>query len=170
MLRMAGAILLSGGAALMGLCAVRYMDVRVHHLRMVIHGLETILREMDYRLAPLPELLSLAAKETESNSAEFFAMCAKGAEHLNGRSFQEVWEQAAEASELRLEQEDLELLEQLGGILGRYDRENQRQALEKAMDRLGKQCGKAVEQRGNLGRVYTVLGLTAGAFFVILLI
>lgn len=170
MMRLVGAALLSGGSVLLGFCAVRHMDRRVGDLGWLVTGLETMIRELDYRLAPLPELLDRAAGETEGSAALFFRLCARGAEHLNGRSFRTVWCQAAEAAQLRLEQPDLALLEQLGGVLGRYDGDSQCKALRASAQRLEEQRRQAAEQRGRLGRVYGILSLTAGAFLVILLI
>lgn len=170
MIRLLGAVLLTGGAALLGLCAVRHMNSRVNDLRYLIQGVESMLRELTYRLAPLPELLQFAQTQTEGRVALFFDLCAQGAEHLNGRSFQTVWEQAAEASQMRLEQPDLQCLEQLGSVLGRYDGDSQRKALEAAAVRLEEQHSMAEEQSRRFGKVYSVLGLTAGAFLMILLI
>lgn len=170
MIRMVGAALLTGGSALLGVCAVRHMDSRVNDLRQLTAGLETMTRELDYRLAPLPELLEQAAEQTGGRVERFFSLCAQGAGHLNGRSFLSVWRQAAEAAQLRLEQTDLAFLEQLGGVLGRYDGETQRRALDTAIARLEEQRAAAAEQSCRLGRVYRVLSLTAGAFLMILLI
>lgn len=170
MMRLIGAALLTGGSALLGICAVRHLNSRVDHLRQLITGLEVVIREMDHCLAPLPELLAQAAKQTDRNVSVFFDLCAQGAEHLNGRSFQTVWNQAIEAGQLRLEHADLSLLEQLGGILGRYDGESQRKALQTTVDRLEEQRAEAASQSSRLGRVYSVLSLTAGAFLLILLI
>ena len=170
MIRMVGAVLLTTGSTLLGLCAVRHMDRRVEDLRQLIMGLETITRELDYRLAPLPELLERAAEETGGRVARFFRLSAQGASHLNGRSFHTVWRQAAEAAQMRLEQSDMALLEQLGGVLGRYDGESQHRALAAAVSRLEEQHTQAAEQCRRQGRVYSVLGLTAGAFLMILLI
>lgn len=170
MMRLVGIALLSAGAVLLGMCAVLHMNNRVNELRQLVAGLETMLRELDYRLAPLPELLRQAAEQTRGRTAAFFELCARGAEHLNGRTFQSVWNQALEAGQLRLEQSDLDVLEQLGGILGRYDVESQHKALETVLARLEEQWSEAAEQSKRLGRVYGVLGLTAGAFLMILLI
>ncbi|MGN0986066.1 MAG: stage III sporulation protein AB [Candidatus Enterenecus sp.] len=170
MIRLAGAALLAAGSGLLGLCAVHRLDGRVWDLRQLILGLETMIRELDYRLAPLPELLERAAAEAEGEVSQFFSLSARGASHLNGRTFQAVWRQAAEAAQLRLDQTDMALLEQLGGVLGRYDGESQRRALALAVDRLEERRVQAGERRARQGRVYGVLGLTAGAFLMILLI
>lgn len=169
-MRLVGAVCLAGGSALLGFCAVEHMKSRVRDLRRLLAGLETMLRELDYCLAPLPELLCRAAEQTDGRVKLFFELCAKGAEHLNGRTFQAVWDQAAEAAQLRLERDDLLLLEQLGTVLGRYDRNSQHRALAGAITRLEDQCGRAAEQSRQLGKVYGVLGITAGTFLLILLI
>lgn len=170
MTRLIGAVCLAGGSALLGFCAVEHMNSRVRDLRQLLAGLEVMLRELDYCLAPLPELLCRAAEQTAGRVKLFFELCAKGAEHLNGRTFQLVWNQAQEAAQLRLERDDLSLLEQLGSVLGRYDRDSQHRALTGAIARLEEQWGRASEQSKQLGKVYRVLGITAGTFLLILLI
>lgn len=170
MIRLAGAVLLTGGSAALGFGAVRHLENRVRDLRELVAGLELMERELGWRMAPLPDVLSRAAAATEGRTALFFSLCAQGAEHLNGRPFCKVWRQAAEASQLRLEAADLTLLEQLGNVLGRYDGESQEQALSAAVRRLEEQQGEAVSQRNRLGKVYGMLGVTAGIFLMILLI
>lgn len=170
MIRMVGAALLAGGSAMLGVCAVRHMNSRVKDLNQLLIGMETMARELDYRLAPLPELLRQAAAQSDGRASMFYDLCAQGAEHLNGRTFQTVWCQALEAAQLRLERGDVELLEQLGGVMGRYDGESQRKALDTAMARLEARQSAAADQSRRLGRVYSVLSLTAGGFLMILLI
>ena len=170
MIRIIGAGCLAAGAVLLSTCAVRYLRQRVCDLAQLLRGLEVIRRELDYRLAPLPELLKEAAEQSEGRPALLFRLCANGAEHLNGRTFYTVWSQALEASQLSLEQADLSILNQLGGVLGRYDGENQRQALESVLEKLEEQHREARERKNKMGKVYGVLGLTTGAFILILLI
>lgn len=169
MIRLLGAALLACGSAALGFGAVGRLDGRVDDLRGLMSGVELMERELGWNLSPLPQQLRRAAGETQGRPAQFFSLCAQGAEHLNGRPFHQVWREAAEACQMRLERTDLELLEGLGGVLGRYDGDSQRRALSAAAQRLEEQLAQAVEQRGRLGRVYGVLGLTAGAFLMILL-
>lgn len=170
MIRVVGSFFLAAGAVLLGSCAVGHLKGRVSELQSLILGLNTMLRELDYRLAPLPELFEYAACQTVGHASEFFRLCAQGAEHLNGRTFQTVWKQAVEAGQLRLEQSDLTILMQLGGFLGRYDGEGQRQMLKQVIEKLELQRQSAQEQSCRLGKVYRVLSLTAGAFVLILMI
>ena len=58
----------------------------------------------------------------------------------------------------------------LGEVLGRYEADSQRQALEHARQALEREEQRAQEERRRLGRVYQALGLSGGAFLVILLL
>lgn len=170
MIRLIGSVLLAGGSAALGFGAVRRLDGRVRDLRGLEAGVEILQRELGWRLAPLPDALVRTAEGTAGRAAQFFQSCAQEALYLNGRSFQQIWRETAESSKMRLEREDMELLEQLGAVLGRYDGDSQRQALEAAGARLAQRRAGAVEQRGRLGKVYSVLGISAGLLLVILLI
>lgn len=170
MTHLIGAALLTAGCGAVGLGAVGRLDGRVRDLRELAAGLDALQRELGWRLAPLPAALGVAAGETHGRTASFFERCAQGAEKLDGRLFQQVWRECLETCPLRLEREDRELLEQLGPVLGRYDGDSQRRAIEDALTRLERQIAQAGENRRRLGRVYGVLGITAGLFLTIVLI
>ena len=61
------------------------------------------------------------------------------------------------------------LLQEAGDVLGRYDGESQRQALEGLLRGLEGQAAEAAEMARRLCRVYLALGLAAGLFCLILL-
>lgn len=170
MMRLVGAACLACGAIAIGLGAIAHLEGRVKDLRGLLAGLECIQRELSWKLAPLPEALSLAAQQGKGSTGTFFSLCAQGAQHLRGRTFAQVWQQAVEASQLRLEAVDTQLLEGLGTVLGQYDGDSQRLALEHTRGQLEEQLAQAVEQRGRLGRVYGALGVTAGAVLMILFV
>lgn len=170
MIRLVGAVLLSGGAAALGFGAVRHLERRVRDLNMLSAGLAVMKRELSWKLTSLPELLTRASQETKGQVSDFFRLCSIGARHLNGRPFRQIWEQGMESVRLQIEPEDLAVLQQVGGVLGRYDGEHQRQALEEAIARMDERRRAAADRRNRMGRVYGTLGLTAGAFLVILFI
>ena len=170
MMRLVGVVLLVAGCGAVGLGAVSRLDGRVRDLRELAAGLEVLQRELGWRLAPLPEALKRAAEEAHGRASFFFSRCAQGARELNGRPFQQIWREALESCCLRLDGDDRALLGQLGMVLGRYDADSQRQAIEGVAARLDRRQVQAAEERQRLGRVYGVLGMTAGLFLVILLI
>jgi len=169
-IRLAGAVMLAAGSVFLAAGAIAGLKQRVADLYQLISGLETVLRELDYRLAPLPELLRLAAGQTQGAVARFFSLAADGVDRPERGSFQELWRAAAKESRLCLDKEDLLLLHQLGGVLGSYDGENQCRALQMTLTRLEEQHRVAQERSGRLGRVYGVLCVSAGAFVLILLL
>ena len=165
-----GAALLIMGCGGLGLSAVNRLDSRVQDLRGLSAGLEILQRELGWRLSPLPRALEAAAEGTHGRAAQFFAFCAQGVKQLAGASFQTLWNKGLEQCPLRLSREDRALLEQLGPILGRYDGDSQRQAVENVLSGLSSRLARAEDDRRRLGRVYGVLGVTAGLFLAIALI
>ena len=170
MIRFLGAALLVAGCGGLGLSAANRLDCRVRDLRELSAGLEILQRELSWRLAPLPEALEAAAGGTHGRAAQFFAFCARESKRLAGAPFRTLWSRGLERSPLRLSREDRVLLEQLGPVLGRYDGDSQRQAVENVLTGLGRQQAQAEDDRRRLGRVYGVLGLTAGVFLALVLI
>lgn len=170
MTRLLGAALVVAGGVSLGLCAVAWLDGRVRDLGELAAGLDALQRELGWRLAPLPQALDGAAKAVRGPAADFFTLCAQRARSPDGRAFQEIWRDSLDASPLRLKGEDKALLERLGGVLGRYDGDSQRLALEAAAAGLRTLQGAAADDRSRLGRVYGVLGAAAGLLAVILLL
>ncbi len=170
MIRLAGAALLALGGLGLGLAAVERLTGRVNDLRELERAVETLERELGWRLAPLPEALERAAEGASGRVARFFRLCAGEAVSTRGRPFREVWVECISAAQLCLRREDAAVLEELGGVLGRYDGDSQRQALERTAARLGSQLELARERRERLGRLYGILGVSGGLLLVILLL
>ena len=169
MIRFLGAALLTAGCGGLGLSAVSRLDGRVRDLRELAAGLEILQRELGWRLAPLPRALEAAAGGTHGRAAQFFGFCARESKQLAGASFRTLWNKGLEQGSLRLSREDRALLEQLGPVLGRYDGDSQRQAVENVLAGLSRRQAQAEDDRRRLGRVYGVLGITAGLFLTLML-
>ena len=169
MIRLLGAMLLSGGASALGLLAAAQLNRRVQSLRALLSALELLERELSYRLTPMPALLGELTRRSPPPVNGFFARCLDGLSTLGERTLSDLWNEALEAVPMYLAEEERQVMRELGGILGRYDGEGQRESLGLARARLGQQLSAAAEERTRLGRVYSVLGLTAGTVLVILL-
>ena len=170
MIRAAGACLLMAGCGALGLGAVGRLDGRVRDLRELSAGLDILQRELGWRLSPLPGALETAAAGVHGRAARFFTFCAQGAETLDGAPFRALWQEGLERCHLVLDREDRALVEQLGPILGRYDGDSQRRALEDAAAGLRALQETAADDRRRLGRVYGVLGVSAGLLLAIFLL
>lgn len=168
-MRLLGCTFLLCACGGLGLGAARGLKLRVVQLRTLLGALEEMERELRCRLTPLPELLAGLGERTPGAAGRFFTLCAGGLDELEG-PFSRVWDRALEDGGLCLEEEDRQLLTELGGALGRYDAASQCEAIAQARSRLGENLAAAAERRDRLGRVYGVLGLTAGAFLTIILL
>ena len=76
---------------------------------------------------------------------------------------------ALETVSLPIKEEDRQILRETGEILGRYDGESQRLALEGLLARLEENLHQARADQERLFRVYLALGMTAGLFGCLLL-
>ena len=170
MIRLVGAALIVAGCGALGLCGVRRLDGRVRDLGELAAGLDALQRELGWRLAPLPQALEAAAGAARGPAEQFFAQCARRAGEADGVPFQQVWQDGLDAAPLRLAAGDRALLARLGPVLGRYDGGSQRLALEDGAAGLRTLQGEAADDRRRLGRVYGVLGVTAGLFLAIVLL
>ena len=170
MLRLAGALLLVGGAAFLGFSAAAGLGRRVRSLRSLLGALELMEREIAFRLTPMPDLLDALSARTPPPLSAFFARCRDGLGALGEKDLGQLWREGLEEAPMGLADEELALLAELGEVLGRYDGEGQRAALERTRLALEETLRRAEEDKSRQGRMYGVLGLTAGAFLVIMLI
>ena len=170
MMRLMGAALVVAGCGALGLRAAARLEGRVRDLGELAAGLDPLRRELGWRLSPLPDGLEAAGRALHGPAADFFAQCARRARAPDGQAFQEVWRAELDAAPLRLKPEDRALLERLGPVLGRYDGDSQRLALEEGAAGLRALQGAAADERNRLGRVYGVLGVTTGLLAAIVLL
>lgn len=170
MLRLLGSVLLMAGAVGVALGLIGKLTARLALLRALVQALEWVERELLFRLTPMSVLLKTLAERKESPAAPFFGAVYRGMAHLNETPLSRSWSEAAEEHLAPLTDEERAVVSGLGLILGRYDGEAQRAALGQAVETLKVCCGEAKSEKLRLGKVYGVLGVTAGMFLVVLLL
>lgn len=170
MLRAAGALLLAGGAGMLGFAAAGELGRRVNTLSALVGALEWMARELAFRLTPMPELLEGLAGKASPPVDLLFAYCREGLKNLGVVPLAQLWREGLRLPALGLGQRELAVLDGLGDILGCYDGEGQLAALEQARGELERTLEEAREERRRLGRVYQTVGAAAGAVLVILLL
>ena len=170
MSRLLGAVLLVTGFTLMGIGAQQRMHGRIKDLNGLICGLESMQRGLASREESLLSMLCGASNCTQGRPAGFFRALQSGLIALDGNSFARLWNETLIGSGLFCEGEDLEILGQLGGVLGCCDGESQLAALGEAIGALTTARKEAKEQSQTKGRVYVTLGVSCGLLLVILLI
>lgn len=170
MIQLMGGLLLFCGSTAIGLGAAGALRKRTQALSSFLGGLTIMEAELQFHLTPMPDLLEKLAREAGGAAGAFFALCRKGLGHLEDTPLSLIWQEALQSRAGMLTEGDREVLEQLGAILGRYDLEGQLSAIGAAKQRL-EECRRQAETRQTtLGRMYSVLGMTAGIMSVLLLI
>lgn len=170
MLKFAGALLLLCGCVGVGMQQVRKMDRRVTVIRSLLRALETLERELSFRIPLMEEMLSAAANAAEEPTCSFLLLCKDQLKENTGTTFANIWNNAAKEKFFFLKKQELDPVCALGEILGRYDCEGQKQAIRQTCAALEDILVNAESERKNRGRVCKVLSTVIGAFLVILLL
>lgn len=170
MLKLFGAVLLMGGAAAIGFSAAAGLRAHASCLRTFVIALEQIERELNFRLTPLPVLFHKLARSSGAPADYFFALCEKGIARLDEKPLYEIWREALDKAGLPLEQDEKLALAELGSVLGQYDSDGQRAAIFEVRERLAVFFKRAEDERNRLEKVYGALGLSAGAFLLLVLL
>lgn len=170
MLKLLGAVLLMGGASAIGFSAAAHLRARVNCLRSLERTLEFMERELAFRLTPVPALFSSLARSAQEPASTFYKLCVKGLENLGEKPLNVLWGEALEYAKLPLQDDEARTLAELGDVLGQYDGEGQREALALTRERLTHFLERAEEERGRMEKVYCALGLSSGAFLLLVLL
>lgn len=170
MLKILGVLLVVGSAGTLGVLAAANLQRRVSALRAVIGALELAERELSFRLTPIPELFATLERRALPPAGRCFGRCLEALDRLGEESLGTLWKGAVEETLPDLSPRDRETLSALGEVLGRYDGAGQREALSLTRAELSRALEGAEADRDSRGRMYTALGLTAGAFCAVLLL
>ena len=171
MLRVIGAFMVAGGAAALGFGAAFRLGKRVDILSGLINAVDVICSELAFSLMGLPELFAVLEKQSPAPINRLFALCLGQLSQLGERSFSDIWKQAVwECLGGELTREQYAAVVELGLILGRYDARGQLEALGQARKRLERLYNGALHERAERGRLYGVLGASAGAAVAIILL
>ncbi len=170
MLKVVGSVMLLLGCVGAGFLRVRNMDKRIEMIRSLLYALETMERELSFRVPLLEDMLSTVANSSNEMIRNFFSACKKEMNENTEKLFVEIWVQAAKKWLIYLKNRDLDTIFVLGRVLGRYDCDEQRRAILQTHNLLEQSLRDAEEERSGQGKVYKVLGAAAGALLIILLL
>ena len=169
MVRLLGAVLVAAGAAWLGFGAAAEIGERVRALSDMAGGLAVLEQELELSGAPLPILMSHAAERSRGCARELFTACAGGLEDLEREAFSALWTRNLWEQKL-LGEAGRSLMLPLGDVLGRCGWQDQRERIAHVRHRLEELASEEEARQRREGRVYRVLGLSGGAFLVILLL
>ena len=169
MVRLIGAVLVAAGGALLGFQAAAGLRRQVRAVRQTEAGLALLERELELNAPPLPYLLKWGASHSDGPARALFQGCVRGLDNLDREDFSTLWRRLV-GEQNWLPPEGQAILSPLGDILGRYESDRQREALSAARRRMEELAVHLEADSRRQGRVYQALGLSGGAFLVILLL
>ncbi len=171
MIKAIGAILLAGGAALIGISASSELTARVRTLAMFCRALEIMRSEIAEMLSPLESILQKLAREMPEPFCGFFSECAEEMKRRGDIPFGIIWKkQLSHNAALTLGAREKEELVSLGNVLGRYSADEQRISIERTLRTLESILTVADSDRKRLGGLYAKLGIICGISVVIVFI
>ncbi|GHU91472.1 hypothetical protein FACS1894202_12980 [Clostridia bacterium] len=162
-----GAVLLIAGAMFCGGSAARRLSERTKVLTSLTSAIGFIRAEITFGYTPLPivcEKLTGAYGELRA----LFEPCA--GDITSDLGFEPRWQSAINAANFPLKTDERETLRELGGVLGRYDAESQRAALERAESRFAAFADLARLEQREKSRLYGFMGAAAGIALTILIV
>lgn len=169
MVRLMGAVLVAAGAAWLGFGAAAGIGERVRALSDMAGGLAVVEQELELSGAPLPLLVGQAASRSRGCARELFSDCGSELKELEREDFPTLWGRLV-LKHRELGEEGQRLLLPLGDVLGRCGCGEQKQRVACVRQRLEELAAREMERQRREGRVYRALGLSGGAFLVILLL
>jgi len=166
-----GIVMVILAPSLMGFSRALKLRARARFLADFISVLEIMRAEICTRLTPLPELIGMLSKSAPNSCREFFTRLYRGMERLSEECFSRTW--TDEVKILRktvLTDEEFEIVNSLGAILGRYDSQEQKASIDAAIARLSVLADEARIQSGVQGKLWTGLGVAMGIIITIVIV
>lgn len=170
MLTVVGIVLIIVGCAGIGLSANGRMTRRVAALRSMSAALELLGHELDFRLAPLEEVFSSASQRVTEPASAVFRSCAEKLRTEDRQLMSDIWSLALRAKLPELEPREIECLQRVGAVLGRFDAQRQQSVVSAAAEQLEEYLREAADERNRKGRLYGTVSAAAGLFLVIILL
>ena len=171
MLKLLGVCLIVCGCSGLGWYAVTGYLVRLRMLEEAEQALHFLYGEIEYSGCDMIELLDKLALRG-GYFCSFWSGMAGGLKGYDGQCFFKHWQQEIrKIPEIRnLQEEDLELLMEVGENLGNMDRYTQLHTLEIFQERLHVIIGQAREEYHDKAKVSLVVGVTMGCLLALVLI
>lgn len=171
MLRWLAAAVIVGVCTLLGVNASGRSRQRVKALTGLISSLEIMKSEISSSLTPLPEIIKLLREQTREPAAELYRRCYELMNTRRARAFRETWRRAlSESDSLCLLDEEEQALLELGMLLGRYEPQQQSEAIDRTQKRLELFLQLEEKEQAEKSRISAALGAGAGITLAMILL
>lgn len=158
-----------GASTSIGLLMSKKYKNRVMELREIKNAINTLETKIKFTYEPIPEIFKEMSVTLEKNIAKIFE---KASKYIEENTTKEAWERAIEETkiDLNLNNEDINIIQNLGNMLGKTDAPGQISKIKVTSDFIDVQIIKAEEERKKNEKMYRSLGTIVGLSIVIILI
>ncbi|QDW74245.1 hypothetical protein FND36_09490 [Lachnospiraceae bacterium KGMB03038] len=172
MMKIAGAVLVVGAAALMGMAKagdIRSQYTQLLRLQRLICSLQG---EMRYARSHLGEIFEMIGRREEEPYRTWLAGLAKEMGKRQRGTFPQIWSESIDASlgTSQLPDKEIQRLKSLGAQLGSADLELQIRTIDLYLEQLGGTIEEAREEMKTKVRLCHCLGVMSGMFVAVLLL
>ncbi|UZQ86139.1 stage III sporulation protein AB [Thermoclostridium stercorarium] len=149
----------------------RFLTERIEYIREIQSFLMELENEIHYMGRPLGEALSQYARNRTSSLSEFTGRVYEISIN-EGNGIDAAWRKGIEEFRKRwpMDQEEWNLLSQMGEVLGKTDRAGQSSFIKMMREKFAVQEKKAEEDRIRKEKLYRDLGILGGLAIVLVLI
>ncbi|MGI6648367.1 MAG: stage III sporulation protein SpoIIIAB [Bacillota bacterium] len=170
-LKLSGALLIVLAGWFIGFSIAEKYRLRPVQLRSLQSGLLMLQTEISYTATPLPEALSQVAERCDLSVRELFKGTAQKLMTRQGFTAAEAWNMTLKDWQLRvaLIPSDVNILRNLGSVLGTSSREEQEKHLLLAREQLRQEEIKAEQERNKNETLWKYTGVLTSLLIVIIL-
>lgn len=169
MMKLIGCILTAGASAYLGFCMAARLKKRIQVLGELAEGFLILEQELELSARELDELMYRAGSSARGAAKKLFSEYAASLTNLGAMTAGQLWEREVNSIEYLIP-EAAQCVGLLSGIMGRYECEQQRIAVASVRARLEYLRAKEESQCTVRCRTCQTIGISGGAFLVILLL
>lgn len=153
-------------SSLIGILISKKYENREKELKEFKSALNIFKTKIQFTYEPIPEIFKEIARSIDTNVGNIFRIAGNG---MQKYSAEIAWNRAIDIRTLNVNSEDIEILKNLGKLLGKTDVQGQVNQIDLTSNFIDEQITKAGRERLRNEKLYRTLGMIAGLTIVIVL-
>lgn len=167
-MKMLGFVMVILSCSVFGLNMARGLSRRGEFLQGLCTALTVLRNELCISLMPVADVLRQLAADERNSASEFFKQCFA---ELDSEGFKTAWSAAALGGKTwGLEVDECRILAELGGVIGRYEAEKQRELIDRVITYFENRARLADEEKRRQFKLRAALGVGSGLMIAILML
>lgn len=168
-MKILGSVLIVFALSFIGRISSQKLSKRVEYIKIMIHALEFIKKEIAYNMTSLKNLFRKLSNNSYFQKTSFFEKIYLNL--LNDNSFNQAWNLALGITDFSdiLVEDELTEIGMIGSWLGTSSAEEQISSLDSALNFLKLQLIRAQEEKQKYYKIYSSFGILFGFTVVILI-